>query len=79
MPEKMEPAAMPLVTVDEIPAIRRAKAKTMPAASPNNGVSKDWACCNSSTGVPFWKKVDVANRIMALLMAHPTNMENMVS
>ena len=37
----MEPAAMPLVTVEEIPAISKANAKTMPAALPNNGVSSE--------------------------------------
>ena len=37
MPEKMEPAAMPLVMVDEIPAMSKAKANTMPALLPNRG------------------------------------------
>ena len=45
----MEPAAIPLVMVDEMPAISNAKANTMAALLPSNGSSKDLACCSSST------------------------------
>ena len=70
---------MPLVMVEEIPAISNAKAKMIPAWLPSNGSSNDFACCNSSTGVRVRKKVAAASKIMALLMAHPTIMENKVS
>ena len=39
----MEPAAIPLVMVDEMPAISNAKANTMAALLPSNGSSKDLA------------------------------------
>ena len=45
----MEPAAIPLVMVDEIPAISNASANTMAALLPNKGSSNDLACCSSST------------------------------
>ena len=79
MPEKIEPAAIPLVMVEEIPAMSNAKANTMAALLPKSGSSKDFACCNSSTCMPLLKKVAAASRIIALLMAHPTIMEKSVS
>ena len=49
IPAKMEPAAMPLVIVEEMPAISNASANTTPALLPSNGSNSDFACCNSST------------------------------
>ena len=37
------------ITVDEIPAISKARAKTTAALFPSKGSSKDFACCSSST------------------------------
>ena len=79
MPEKMEPAAMPLVTVEEMPAMSKANAKTTAAAFPNYGVSKDCACWSSSTEVHVWKNVAAAKRINALFIAKPINIESNVS
>ena len=70
---------MPLVMVDDTPANNKANANTTAALSPNNGRNNDWACCNSSTGVPLAKKVVAANKIIALLMAHPMTIDNIVS
>ena len=70
---------MPLVMVEEIPAISKASAKINPALFPNNGSSNDFACCSSSTCVFVLKKVAAANNIIALFIAHPTIMENNVS
>ena len=39
-----EPAAIPLVMVDDMPAMSNAKAKMIPAEFPNKGVSRDFAC-----------------------------------
>ena len=46
---RISAAAIPLVMVDEIPAINRANANTIAALLPNKGSSSDLACCNSST------------------------------
>ena len=79
IPEKIEPAAIPLVTVEEMPAMSKANAKTTAAALPSNGVSKDCACWSYSTGVPVWKNVAAAKRIIALFIAQPINIESNVS
>ena len=52
----MEPAAIPEVIVEEIPANRRATAKITEALFPSNGASRELACSSSVTGVPVLKK-----------------------
>ena len=47
-----------------------------------DGFAADSICCacsSSPTGMPFLKKTPAATRIIALLMAHPTSIENIVS
>lgn len=61
------------------PRHQQCQGKMIPAWLPSNGSSNDFACCNSSTGVRVRKKVAAASKIMALLIAHPTIMENKVS
>ena len=41
IPAKIEPAAIPLVIVDEMPAISKASANTIAALLPNSGSSND--------------------------------------
>ena len=45
----MEPAAMPLVIVEDMPAINKASANTTAALLPSKGSNSDFACCSSST------------------------------
>ena len=79
MPAKIVPAAMPLVTVDESPAISNAMANTLAALPPSNGASSDCACDKSLTACPALNTVAAASNIIALFMAQPTSMENNVS
>ena len=50
-PAKMLPAAIPLVTVLEIPASSSARAKMVPAFVPSSGSRSCLACPRSSTAV----------------------------
>ena len=79
IPAKIEPAAIPEVIVEEIPAKSRATAKICVALRPRSGCRSESACCNSSTGVFVTKKVAAASRIIALLIAQPTSIEKIVS
>ena len=79
MPAKIDPAAIPEVMVEEIPANRSATAKITAALLPSNGVSSELACSNSVTGVPLRKNVAAASSIIALLIAQPMTMESIVS
>ncbi len=79
MPEKIQPAAIPLVIVLEIPARSKAMAKMLAALLPKSGVKRACACERSSTTSCDEKKVVAAKIIMALLIAHPTIIENNVS
>ena len=78
-PEKMLPAAIPLVIVLEIPASSKAIAKMLAALLPSSGCSIACAWESSSTCWPCEKNVLAARRIMAELMAQPTIMEKSVS
>ncbi len=79
MPAKIDPAAIPEVIEDETPANKRAMANTTAAFAPNRGSKRLFACCKSSTINPSLKKVEAANKIIALLIAHPITIEKRVS
>ena len=79
MPAKIEPAAIPEVMVEAMPANNKATAKITAALFPKSGCNKALASCYSLTVLPLLKKVAAANRIMALLIAQPIIMDKKVS